>query len=73
MGGGVVRADLDGLRSQPVPPPSTGTDCRQLGLQVIYVCAHGGNLALGLRPHDCQVALGSCGRLFGRYEINGRP
>ena len=73
MGGGVGRTDLDGLPGQPVPPPSTGTDCRKLGLQVIYVCVHGGNLALGLRPHDCQIALGSRGCLFGSYQVNGGP
>ena len=32
--------------------------------------AHGGNLALGPCPDDCQIALGSCGRLLGRYEVN---
>ena len=54
------------------PPASTGADCRQLCLQVLYVCADGGNLALRLRPNDCQIALGSRGCLFGRYEVNGR-
>jgi hypothetical protein len=61
-----------GLRGQPMPPTSTGTDRRQPGLQVLYVCAHSGNFALGLRSHNCQIAFGSRGRLFGRYKVNGR-
>jgi hypothetical protein len=36
------------------------------------MCAHGGNAALGLRPNDCEVALGSRGSLFGSYQVHGR-
>ena len=32
----------------------------------------GCHLALGLRPHDCQIAFGSRGRLFGPYKVNSR-
>jgi hypothetical protein len=55
-----------------MPPTSTGTDFRQLGLKALYMCVDGRDLALGLRPHDRQIAFRSRGRLFGSYEVNSR-
>ena len=55
-----------------MPPTSMGTDCRQLGLKALYMGVDGCDLALGLRPHDCQIAFGSRGRLFGPYKVNSR-
>ncbi len=53
-----------------LPPPATGSDCRQLGLKTLYVGVDGCDFALGLRPHDRQIAFGSRGRLFGPYKVN---
>ena len=36
------------------------------------MCVDGRGLALGPRSYHCQIALGSRGRLFGSYEVNGR-
>ena len=52
------------------PPPATGSDCRQLGLKTLYVGVDGCDFALGLRPHDRQIAFGSRGRLFGSYKVD---
>ena len=35
------------------------------------MCVDGCDFALGLRPHDCQIAFGSRGLLFGSYQVNG--
>jgi hypothetical protein len=58
-----------GLRGQQMPPPSTGTDCRQLGLKALYVCVNGCDLALGLRPHDGQIAFGPRGRSYQSFGV----
>ena len=55
-----------------MPPPAAGTDCRQLGLKALYVGVDDCDFALGLRPHDRQIAFGSRGRLFGPYQVNRR-
>jgi hypothetical protein len=52
------------LCCEAMPPPSSGTDGRQLSFQMLYMCADGCDLALGLRSHDREIALSS--RVSGR-------
>ena len=65
MGGGIGRTSLDGLTRSVDATTVEGTDGRQLGLKVLYMCVDGRDLALGPRSYDCQIALGSRGRFFG--------